>query len=244
MRKSIVLPASIFVLLFFACTGNYSPGDIAGDILDRSYYNTPWSETGITMTSSEVKANSIETAINVAGEGIVLLKNDNNSLPLKQSDGAIKVNVFGAWSLDPEFAGGGGADITGECLGFYEALKNNGISYNEELYTAYKEWYDKYSNESPYAGGVVGDDGAAIWDLTDAGALNAEWNITNNTYNKDGSLRIAKMDEAILNRAEAYSETAVVFLLRGGSEGGDIEINELTIVEPEAALLRVRNGKL
>lgn len=188
------------------------------------------------MTSTETKVNALITAENVMSEGIVLLKN-NKSLPLQAADGAIKVNVFGVSSLDPEFAGGGGADISVPCIGFYDALGAAGIEYNKELFQTYTDWYAKFKDESPYAGGVVGDDGAAIWDLTDAGALNAEWNITNNTYYKDGSIRIAKMDSVLLDRAEEFSETAIVFLLRGGSEGADIEINELTIVEAEAALL-------
>ncbi|MBN2028821.1 glycoside hydrolase family 3 C-terminal domain-containing protein [bacterium] len=196
-----------------------------------------WSESDITLTSSEIKANSLATAVHVAGEGIVLLKNDNGSLPLKADGGVIKVNVFGTSSLDPEFAGGGGANISLPCIGFYEALERAGIAYNQELYQAYSDWYEQYRNETPYAGGIVGDEGAAIWDLTSAGALNAEWNLTTDLYNADGSLRIARMDETILERAEAYSDAAIVFLHRAGSEGGDIGISDLTIVEAEAALL-------
>ena len=37
-----------------------------------------------------------------------------------------------------------------------------------------------------------------IWDLSDAGAFNAEWNIITNTYNSDGSLRVPGMDNGIL----------------------------------------------
>lgn len=229
-RKYSVLLLIMFVLVtgFYSCNKSGKAG--TKRILT-------WSESDITLSSSEIKANSLKTAVNVAGEGIVLLKNENESLPLKAGNGAIKVNVFGTSSLEPEFAGGGGADISVECLGFYEALEHAGIEYNKSLYEAYSDWYEKYKNETPYAGGVVGDDGAAIWDLTNAGALQAEWNITNDLYDDKGNVRIARMDEDILKRAEEYSGTAIVFLTRKGSEGGDLGIDILTIVESEAALL-------
>jgi hypothetical protein len=158
-------------------------------VADKSYYKTPWSESGITLSSADIKATSLVTAVQVAEEGIVLLKNDGGSLPLVTEGGDIRVNVFGASSLDPEFAGGGGANVTVPCLGFYEALSDAGISYNKELYQAYSDWYDQYRNETPYAGGIVGDEGSTIWDLSSAGALNAEWNLTADLFNADGSLR-------------------------------------------------------
>lgn len=197
-----------------------------------------WSESGIELTSEEVKEKSVQTAYNVAAEGIVLLKNEKNSLPLVAAEGEWpKVNVFGASSLDPEFAGGGGADVTIDCLGFYEALDRAGIAYNQELYQAYADWYEKYQNETPYAGGVVGDDGSSIWDLSDAGSMRAEWNILQDVYNVDQTLRVPKMEEQILKNAEAYSQNAIVFLNRGGSEGNDLSIDELNLVEAEAAML-------
>jgi hypothetical protein len=159
--------------------------DSALKVAGNLFYATPWSESGVIMTISEIKAKSIETAVKVAEEGIVLLKNDGGSLPLASDGGEIKVNVFGSSSLDPEFAGGG----------------------------------------------------AAIWDLISAGALNAEWNPTTDLYNADGSIRIAKMYERILEHAKAYSDVAVVFIHRAGSEGGNIGISDLTICESEAAML-------
>lgn len=48
--------------------------------------------------------------------------------------------MFGTSSLDPEFAGGGGADITVPCLGFFEALSKGVYNFDpgtpaEHLYT-------------------------------------------------------------------------------------------------------------
>jgi beta-glucosidase len=228
MRKSLLSFSLLLLTGIYASAQNHYKAET-----DKA----TWSESGIKLTSAEVKANSLAAAVKVVGEGIVLLKNEKGTLPLKAGNGSIKVNVFGTSSVDPEFAGGGGADITVPCQGFYEALAKAGIEYNKELYQAYTDWYAKYKNESPYAGGIVGDDGSSIWDLSDAGALNAEWNITHDTYNADGTLRITGMEKELLKRAESYSDAAIVFLTRKGSEGNDLKINELTLVEPEAALL-------
>jgi beta-glucosidase len=228
MKKSLLCLVALLLTISYGC----SPG-----VNKKSKDKATWSESGITMSSSEAKANSLATAVNIVEEGIVLLKNNEGSLPLKADGSAVKVNVFGASSFDPEFAGGGGANITVKCRGFYEALDQAGIEYNKELYQEYSDWYNRYKNETHYAGGVVGDEGSAIWDLTNARALRAEWNITNDLYDEKGAVRIARMDEDILKHAKEYSETAIVFLLRAGSEGGDIGISELTLVESEAAML-------
>lgn len=236
MKKSVLIQFAAVMMAVLAFSWAILPSGSAKPD-DQPVRKTTWSESGITLSPDQVKAKSVETARKVAAEGVVLLKNDNNTLPLKAKNGSYKVNVFGASSLDPEFAGGGGADITVPCLGFYEGLSKAGIEYNKELHQAYSEWYEKFKTESPYAGGIVGDEGSAIWDLSDAGALNAEWNIAADTYNSDGSVRVPKMDGAILERARNFSDAAIVFLTRKGSEGNDLKVSELTLVEPEAALI-------
>ena len=236
MRKPVAILSALLILIILANFRIISPseGEDGGNI---SPQKLTWSESGITLSPDQVKTKSVETARMVVAEGVVLLKNDKNTLPLKAISGKQKVNVFGASSLDPEFAGGGGADITVPCLGFYEGLSKAGIEYNKELHQAYSEWYEKFKTESPYAGGIVGDEGSSIWDLSDAGALNAEWNIATDTYNSDGTVRVPKMDGGILDRAKSFSDAAIVFLTRKGSEGNDLKVSELTLVEPEAALI-------
>ncbi|MCD8023160.1 MAG: fibronectin type III-like domain-contianing protein [Lachnospiraceae bacterium] len=53
----------------------------------------------------------------------------------------------------------------------------------------------------------------------------------------DGSIRIAKMDESILENAKAYSDIALFTLSREISEGSDLEFADLTLSEAEAATL-------
>ncbi len=192
-----------------------------------------WSEDQVTKTAEEAKEYSIATSIEVGEEGVVLLKNDNNTLPLEGK----KINIFGASSLDPVYDGGGGGAVSGTKIDFYQALDDAGVEYNQELYQAYKSWYAQFSGETPYAGGVVGDEGAQIWDLSNSGVMKAQWNITKDVLNEDGTVRVPKMDPQILKNAEEYSETALVYIARKGSEGSDIKESELEITEAEAAVL-------
>ena len=192
-----------------------------------------WSEDQVEKSPEEAKEYSIATSIEVGEEGVVLLKNNNNALPLESK----KINVFGASSLDPVYDGGGGGAVSGTKVDFYQSLEDAGIEYNKELWQAYKDWYAKFSGETPYAGGVVGDEGAQIWDLSNSGVMKAQWNITKDVLNKDGTVRVPKMDPEILKNAEEYSETAVVYIARKGSEGSDIKESELEITEAEASVL-------
>jgi beta-glucosidase-like glycosyl hydrolase len=75
----------------------------------------------IEYTAEEVEANAKELALQLSEEGIVMLKNDNDVLPLKAEDGAVKVNVFGTCALDM-VASGGRSGSTGSGMNFYTNL--------------------------------------------------------------------------------------------------------------------------
>ena len=87
------------------------------------------------MINEETRKTAIEIANQIESEGIVLLKNDDDVLPLETR----KVNVFGAASCSIAFAGaaGSGAVRSSDAVGFYDALTNAGIEYNENLYNTY-----------------------------------------------------------------------------------------------------------
>ena len=94
---------------------------------------------GIDYDSEEYqqkKAEAEELAKQIAGEGIVLLKNENDSLPL--TDPAL--NVFGWGGCDNGFIymgfGSGTASTYGQ-VGLYDGLRNAGFELNEDLCAAY-----------------------------------------------------------------------------------------------------------
>ena len=76
-------------------------------------------------------------------EGAVLLRNNNNALPL--TEGQRKVTLFGhTSSADPIYknsSGGGNIDPT-RVVSFYDAMKEKGFEINEKLYAAYQEPFE------------------------------------------------------------------------------------------------------
>ena len=93
---------------------------------------------------SSIVTESLEVAKQIEAEGIVLLKNDENVLPLTNEQ---KINVFGCAAIDPYFGSTGSGSIKSDTMiGFYDALSGEGISFNDTLYQTYKTWYEKNGN--------------------------------------------------------------------------------------------------
>lgn len=92
---------------------------------------------------------ALETAREIAQEGIVLLKNDGNLLPLVRTAGedqierkAVKLNVFGRCSMQTFYNGSGSAasDIT-KCVPLISALREFGnFELNRDLLNLQKNY--------------------------------------------------------------------------------------------------------
>ena len=70
-------------------------------------------------------------------EGAVLLRNENDALPLASDER--RITLFGSTSAEPIYknsSGGGNIDPT-RVISFYDALKEDGFEVNETLYNAY-----------------------------------------------------------------------------------------------------------
>jgi beta-glucosidase len=96
--------------------------------------------SGIDTTSSEAVAareNSTAVVEKITDEGIVLLQNEQASLPLPKDT---KVNVFG-WSFTNPIYGGGGSSGTDTSTAITPraGFESAGIEINEALYDAYTE---------------------------------------------------------------------------------------------------------
>ena len=141
----------------------------------------------------KVRNESTETAKSLADEGFVLLKNENNVLPLANK----QVNVFGYSSIDINFGGTGSGSGSNEYnVGFYEGLENAGISVNEDLKAFYNDAYTEKQKTNVMA--MVGGD--------------------YNSYEPS----IDTYTEEMIDQAKDYSDTAIVVLTRNGGEGGDL----------------------
>lgn len=145
----------------------------------------------------KVKTNGEKMIERVAEEGIVLLKNKNNALPL--TDGESSVSLFSVSSVDLVYAGTGSSGTnTDPSVDMKTALERAGFSVNGELWNWYRDNYKTYGRGE--AGGTVN----ATFNIKDAG-----WNDIATEAKTDAS----------------YGDAAIFILARIGGEGTDLKIN-------------------
>lgn len=148
--------------------------------------------------SHELAEAGEDLALRIEREGIVLLQN-NGTLPLSKE--IKKVNVFG-WSATQWINGGDGS---GQCAtlntDFLAALKDYGISYNEDLIKMYRD----FLGERPY----VSEGSLGSWP-EQLGRL-YEPSVSDGNYYTD----------ALLASAKEYSDTAIMVLGRFTGESND-----------------------
>lgn len=96
-----------------------------------TYFNTKYNKM------SEVQEASLKIIEETVSEGAVLLKNDNNALPLNKGD---QVSVFGFASHYTVLTGQGssGSNATNKKVTITEGIKNAGLKVNEAVYNYYK----------------------------------------------------------------------------------------------------------
>ncbi|MFC0265626.1 glycoside hydrolase family 3 N-terminal domain-containing protein [Alloscardovia macacae] len=180
--------------------------------------------------SGNISASTIRRANqhieDIAGEGIVLLKNggavssssadgsngSNGSssadsassadagLPLQKNS---KLNVFGWSSARPVYGGSGAGALNDiyERVSLTDGLKNAGFQLNPQL----EKFYAEYDAQKKVQRGAVGNNPKA-----------SDWTLPEPTV-KD-----YEASQSLLDSAREYSSTAVVVLARTGGEGDDL----------------------
>lgn len=116
-----------------------------GEERDSIYYKTQFNSV------AEVIANGEELCEEVVAEGAVLLKNDNNALPLNKGG---KVTLYGAGSTNIVI-GGGGSSVTGaSSVNLKDALEDSsvGLDVNDDMYN----WYSSHTEYGRKTGTGIG----------------------------------------------------------------------------------------
>jgi len=151
--------------------------------------------TGTGSISKESMVASEEFGVKVAEEGIVLLKNENNTLPLANDS---KLNVFGWASTNPCYGGSGSGGISDQYpkTSLIEGLEKSGLQVNKEL----SDFYTAYRGDRP-----VVDMFSQDWTLPEP--------------------EVASYSEELLANAKAFSDTAVVVFARTGCENADLPMD-------------------
>lgn len=149
--------------------------------------------TGSGSISEESIAESEELCTDIAEEGMVLLKNEGNALPLESGK---NINVFGWSSTNPLYGGTGSGSMSAEyeTVTVLDSLRDAGFQVNEDLVNFYTE----YSATRPTVG-MWGQD----WTVKEPSM---------DDYNAAG----------IFESAKEFSDTAVVVIARSGGEGADL----------------------
>jgi beta-glucosidase len=142
--------------------------------------------------SDETIADSEALVEEIAEEGMVLLKNEGNALPLTD---VTKLNVFGWSSTNPIYGGTGSGSVDETtCVSLLQGLEDAGFELNTDI----SDFYTAYCSERPHVE-MNGQD----------------WTIPEPTiaeYDAAG----------IFESAKEFSDTAVIVIGRTGGENADL----------------------
>ncbi len=162
---------------------------------NRRYYHQSFKTGNKGEGSLEAKLHAEKLVQEIAAEGMVLLKNDKDALPLKTKENK-KIALFGRGSADPVYGGSGSGNVdTSNCITPYLGLKNAGFEVNEEIYQYFAKEAKNYPRQE-----IKMDDYEGSTFLI--GEINPEY-----------------YPNSFQSRKE---ETALVFLSRCGGEGLDL----------------------
>ncbi len=176
-------------------------------------------------SSGNFNQSTVDNAISIAkqmeAEGIVLLKNERNSLPLADK----KVNVFGMGSINFALGGGGSGSVSSDNeITFYEGLNNAGIEYNSELVEVYQAWADSHSMDKT---------GQGLIDMVVVDTLNGQL---------QSEMPFSNIGKDVLKNAEAFSENAILVITRTGAELFDLKIEDIRLTAEELGLVEGLNS--
>ncbi|WP_175074321.1 glycoside hydrolase family 3 C-terminal domain-containing protein [Terribacillus sp. AE2B 122] len=197
------------LLLITGVTVGPTVSGIVGNITGRHITINTTSAEGV-----KVRDAADVVSEDIADEGIVLLKNDNNALPLTDK----KINVFGSTAFSFKYGGGGsGGSDQSRAINLFDALKNAGIEYNQEL-------YDYYAG-MPEIEAVAGE--------SNTGVVQVIGGMLGNNKAADEP----EVSDAVLSQAREYSDNAMIILQTEGVEASDVNTEDLKLTDEMRALV-------
>ena len=191
----------------------------------------------------------LETAAKAVSEGIVMLRNDNEALPLRKDE---IISVFGRIQLHyyKSGTGSGGMVNVSKVTGIVDGLLENGVNLNEELLDIYKKW----DSENPYdLGGGWGSEpwSQAEMPLDDQTVANAAQIsskaivIIGRTAGEEmdarveeGSFLLTQSERDMLQKVRAAFEKVIVLL----NVGGLVDMSFVDDYSPDSVLYVWQGG--
>ena len=178
--------------------------------LDGDYYKVEHQDADSLLSASAQKAEQVEE------EGIVLLKNDNQVLPLTAKE--TNVSLFGRTSVDPVYTGAGSAATESTPVDYKAAFEANGFNVNESL-------YDFYANHeittTPIKTKMQTGMGEMDVEYTGRGFISS---MGTAMFTGDIIAEVPAKDypEDLKDSFATYGDAAIVFIGRVGGEGCDL----------------------
>lgn len=186
----------------------------------------------------ELEAHDKQIAEQLTGEGAVLLKNDNNALPLAAGS---KVSTLSHSSVDIVTCGTGSADIdTSKAPTLKQALEEVGFEVNPTLWDFYLTGAGKDYVRTPSKGTSLGD--RAAWHINEVPAALYGTNV--NAADVAAGADITSVRSSFAS----YGDAAIVTISRVAGEGADLEYgdytdgtNVLSLTNEERDMLKMAN---
>lgn len=191
------------------------------------------------------------TAVKVAAEGIVMLKNDNKALPLNKDE---TVSVFGRSQLNyyKSGTGSGGMVNVSRVVGIVEGLLEAGVKINEELRKTYIEWeknnpYDLgkgwgsepwSQKEMPLSDEVVKT--AAMSGKTAVVIIGRTAGEEQDAKPEEGSYLLTSLEKDMLSKVRKYFEKVIVLL----NVGGLVDMSFVDEYSPDSVLYVWQGGMI
>ena len=208
LRKSVIawgitsaLLAGVLIAGNVVCRGTLS--SLLNQVIGGKRAIVSEEDTGIVFdqecfTKAEALKNGNEVTEKICEEGMVLLKNENNALPLKK---AAKVSVFGKNSVKLVYGGSGSAAPgDGARKTIFDSLTDAGFEVNPEL----KKFYE--------------DNGASGSGRSENPAMENSGVATLKT----GETAQSKYTQAVKDSYDKYGDAAIVVLSRIAGENWDL----------------------
>lgn len=151
------------------------------------------------MAVDDATTASKDITTRIEEEGIVLLENKENALPLNTEKNA-KVNVFGQSSTAIVYGGAGsGASDETDNVTLQEGLKQAGFEVNDDLTKFYEDHKTKKKGQNVF-------------------------NLKGGDYNINEPAT-SEYSDKLISDAKKFSDTAIVVFSRNGGEGGDLPMD-------------------
>lgn len=188
---------------------------------DTTYFESEYGELNAENLQKLI-ADTYDESVMEQEEGSVLLKNENNALPLSAEE--TRITLFGHAVAQPLYksnsAGSGGYE--GEyCIDLYTAMTDAGFAVNDTLFDAYQ------SSSTSRSSGVAS-----------FGQEETEWALGE----EDSSFYTKELQESW---QDDYNDVAIVMLSREGGEGAEVQtedptgISQLALHQEEKDLLQM-----